>query len=248
EGLTGAGVTVAVIDSGLNGGSVAGPWVNEDLSGHNRVLVRFDAIKDATTTASDAYGHGTHVTSIVASSADPTQAGVAPNGSLVAVTAFDSTGAGTYANVIQALDYVVQNKTKYNIRVVNLSFSAPPRSHYWDDPLAQAVMRTWQAGIVVVVSAGNTGPNPMTVGVPANAPYVITVGAMTDHYTPNDPSDDYLASFSSTGPTAEGFVKPDVVAPGGHMLGVMDMNAGLAKRYYGFLASETAVDMGPQAM
>ena len=76
------------------------------------------------------------------------------------------------------------NKDAYNIRVLNLSFSAPPQSYYWDDPLNQAVMRAWQAGIVVVASAGNTGPDPMTIGVPGNVPYVITVGAMTDNYTP----------------------------------------------------------------
>src|SRR6187455_2193147 len=81
-------------------------------------------------------------------------------------------------------------------------------------------MRAWQSGIVVVVSAGNSGPLPQTVGVPGNVPYVITVGAMTDNYTASG-RDDRLASFSSTGPTFEGFVKPDLVAPGGHVWGFM---------------------------
>ena len=81
-------------------------------------------------------------------------------------------------------------------------------------------MRAWQSGIVVVVSAGNSGPLPQTVGVPGNVPYVITVGAMTDNYT-NNKNDDRLASFSATGPTFEGFVKPDLVAPGGHVWGFM---------------------------
>jgi subtilisin family serine protease len=89
-------------------------------------------------------------------------------------------------------------------------------------------MRAWQAGIVVVASAGNTGPDPMTIGVPGNTPYIITVGAMTDNYTPGDPTDDVLASFSSAGPTAEGFVKPEIVAPGGHLLGMMDKESKLA--------------------
>src|SRR5262249_47215958 len=73
---------------------------------------------------------------------------------------------------------------------------------------------------VVVVSAGNSGPLPQTVGVPGNVPYVITVGAMTDNFS-NNGKDDRLASFSSTGPTFEGFVKPDLVAPGGHLWGFM---------------------------
>jgi hypothetical protein len=108
----------------------------------------------------------------------------------------------------------------YNIRVLNLSLGAPAHSRYWDDPLNKAVMRAWQSGIVVVVSAGNSGPLPQTVGVPGNVPYVITVGAMTDNFT-NNKNDDRLASFSSTGPTFEGFVKPDLVAPGGHVWSFM---------------------------
>ena len=77
-------------------------------------------------------------------------------------------GGGTYADVIRGIDWAVTNKDAYNIRVLNCSFSAPPQSSYWLDPLNQAVMRAWQAGIVVVASAGNTGPDPMTVGVPGN--------------------------------------------------------------------------------
>ena len=65
----------------------------------------------------------------------------------------------------------------------------------------------------------------MTVGVPGNVPYVITVGAMSDHFTPADGSDDFLASWSATGPTVEAFVKPEVLAPGGHILGLMPLKA-----------------------
>jgi hypothetical protein len=89
-------------------------------------------------------------------------------------------------------------------------------------------MAAWKAGIVVVAAAGNSGPTPMTVGVPGNVPYVITAGALTDNYTPYNLTDDRLASFSSTGPTYEGFVKPEVVAPGGHMVASMNSNSYLA--------------------
>ena len=71
----------------------------------------------------------------------------------------------------------------------------------------------------------------MTIGVPGNVPYVITVGAMSDNYTPADRSDDFLTSFSAAGPTVEGFVKPDVVAPGGHIMGIMPANARIALDY-----------------
>jgi len=141
--------------------------------------------------------------------------GIAPKSNLVIVRAFNSDGAGTYANVIAGLNWIVANKAKYNIRVLNLSFGATPQSDYWNDPLDQAVMAAWKAGIVVVAAAGNDGPSPMTIDVPGNVPYIITVGAITDNYTPYVYTDDRLASFSSTGPTYEGFVKPEVVAPGG---------------------------------
>jgi serine protease AprX len=117
---------------------------------------------------------------------------------------------------------------------MNLSLSAPVQSYYWEDPLNQAVMKAWQAGIVVVVAAGNSGPAPMTIGVPGNNPYVITVGALTDAYTPEDLSDDYIPSFSATGPTYEGFVKPDLIAPGGHIVGLMSDKCELARQHPDF--------------
>ena len=142
--------------------------------------------------------------------------------------AFDGNGGGRYVDVIAGMNWIVAHQKQYNIRVVNLSFGAQPQSYYWDDPLNQAVMAAWQAGIVVVAASGNEGPAPMTVDVPGNVPYVVTVGALTDNYTPYDASDDRLASFSSTGPTFEGFVKPEVVAPGGHIVASMSPSSYLA--------------------
>ena len=130
--------------------------------------------------------------------------GIAPQANLVIVRAFDGTGAGRYVDVIAGLNWIVANQKKYNIRVLNLSFGAPPQSYYWDDPLNQAVMAAWRAGIVVVTAAGNEGPDAMTIDVPGNVPYVITVGALTDNYTPYNGNDDRLASFSSTGPDLRG--------------------------------------------
>jgi len=71
----------------------------------------------------------------------------------------------------------------------------------------------------------------MTVGVPGNNPYVITVGAFTDNYTVDDWSDDYIAPFSSAGPTLDGFVKPDVMAPGAHMVSTMLPKSYIAKSH-----------------
>lgn len=241
RGLDGTGVTVAVVDTGIWDET---DWLSKNLYNQDRNILLYDAIDDNVIQGKDKWkddsGHGTHVTSILLSGRRTKDDegnftgsfnGVAPGVDIVAVKAFDKNGVGTYRNVIRGIDFVVRNKDVYNIRVLNLSFSAPARSHYWEDPLNQAVMRAWQAGIVVVVSAGNEGPDPMTIGVPGNVPYVITVGAMTDNYTPSDPSDDFLATFSAAGPTAEGFVKPDLLAPGGHMLGLMEKKSRLAKEH-----------------
>jgi len=157
--------------------------------------------------------------------------GVAPGANIVAVRAFDAEGSGRYIDVIKAIAWVVAHRDEYAIRVLNLSFSGEPSTRYWQDPLNQAVMAAWRAGIVVVAAAGNSGPQPMTIGVPGNVPYVITVGAMTDSYTPFDTTDDALATFSSAGPTAEGFVKPEVVAPGGHIWGLMPPHGWIPARY-----------------
>jgi len=223
-GIKGRDVGVAVIDTGY--------WkldsLDKDSGGNGRVAAQYDAVNNVLQTtwssvSTDTSGHGTHITSLIASSRKDTSGrffGVAPDARIISIKAFGEDGSSSYATVIRGIDWVITNRTQYAIRVLNLSLGGPARSRYWDDPLNKAVMRAWQSGIVVVVSAGNSGPLPQTVGVPGNVPYVITVGAMTDNYTTSK-NDDRLASFSSTGPTYEGFVKPDLVAPGGHIWGFM---------------------------
>jgi subtilisin family serine protease len=223
-GITGKGVTIAVLDSGL--------WQDPLQNYTSRLLATINVVNGGSgPVTGDAYGHGTHVTSIAAGGAmnvSGSYLSIAPQANVVEVQAFDGTGGARYADVISGLNWIVANKKKYNIRVLNLSFGATPESYYWNDPVDQAVMAAWQAGIVVVVAAGNEGPTPMTIEVPGNVPYVITTGALTDNYTPSNPADDRLASFSSAGPTFEGFVKPEVLAPGGHIVASMPSSSYLA--------------------
>lgn len=229
-GITGQGVTVAIVDTGL--------WrhrgINRDINGQRgRILGWVDFVNNYRRPR-DPNGHGTHVAGIIANSqkgADREWNGMAPGVNLVGVRVLDETGYGTYETVIQGIQWVIEHKDEYNIRIMNLSMSGPVAAPYWADPLSQAVTTAWANGIVVVVAAGNGGPGPMSVGVPAYNPYAITVGAFTDNYTPNDWSDDYLAPFSGAGPTTDGFVKPDVVAPGAHMVSVMSPNAYLARTH-----------------
>ncbi len=219
-----APVTIAMLDTGL--------WQDIAQNYGGRVLASIDVVNGGRgAVRDDPYGHGTHITAVAAGGAlnlAGRYQGIAPQSNLVIVRAFDQRGAARYTDVIAGLNWVVANKARYNIRVLNLSFGASPQSFYWDDPLNQAVMAAWRAGIVVVTAAGNEGPLPMTVDVPGNVPYVITVGALTDNYTPYDGRDDRLASFSGVGPTYEGFVKPEVVAPGGHIAASMSSSSYLA--------------------
>ena len=157
--------------------------------------------------------------------------GIAPGVNFVSVRVLDDTGTGTYADVLRGLNWVVQNKARYNIRVLNMSMYATPVAPYWADPYNLAVMAAWKAGIVVVASAGNDGPKPLSIGVPGNTPYIITVGAFTDNYTPDNLGDDYIPPFSAAGPTLDAFVKPDVIAPGAHVSSLMRNNSYLAQQY-----------------
>lgn len=229
EGVTGDGVTVAILDTGV--GLHPGIFVDADGSLRDRVLAWKDFV-DGVRLPFDLNGHGTHVAGVIANSQtgkDGEWNGMAPNVSLVVGRVLDRFGQGTYEDVIKGIDWVVKNANRYNIRVLNLSLVSTASSPYWADPLNQAVTQAWAKGIVVVVAAGNGGPEPMTVGVPGNNPYVITAGAFTDAYTPSDWSDDYLVPFSSAGPTLDGFVKPDVLSPGAHIVSTMLPNAYLAR-------------------
>jgi serine protease AprX len=240
QGIKGASVGIAIIDTGLWGSN----FLNKDSTNAPRINAYYDAISDYeldpyyTGQFEDPHGHGTHIASIIGNSAPVrnsdgspgggSYSGIAPDSELTVIRAFDSEGKGTYADVVRAISFAVENKDRLNIDVINMSFGGQPRSHYWDDPISQAVMTAWDAGIVVIASAGNLGPDPMSVTVPGNNPYVVTVGAMTDSYTPDDPSDDKLASFSGVGPTLEGHVKPEVISPGGHIRGLMQRDTTLA--------------------
>ncbi|RHW75455.1 S8 family peptidase [Colwellia sp. RSH04] len=227
----GDAVTIGFLDTGLD--QLSG--LSTDLYGKDKAWGTYDAINNTLHNYDDeANGHGTHVASIAGNSDFDINGklyGVAPNASIVGIKAFDYEGKATYADVIRGIEWAIQVKDQINLRILNMSFSGPVRSLYWQDPLNQAVMKAWQSGIVVIASSGNKGPEPMTVGVPGNVPYIITVGAMTDFYTESNTQDDKLASFSSAGPTPSGFVKPDILAPGGHISGLMSFDSEIVTQH-----------------
>jgi len=203
EGVSGDDVTVAVIDSGINPGS--------DFGGRLVGSRNFSEEKSA----KDHYGHGTWVAGIIAGE-DPKgrYVGIAPGADLLSVKVAGSDGSARVGDVIEALQWAVENKDRYDVRVINISLNSAIADSYRRDPLSAAVEQAWFQGIVVVVSAGNLGAGSFAVDhAPSNDPYVITAGAFDDRGTA-DRADDVLADWSSRGVTADVYAKPEVVAPG----------------------------------
>ncbi len=211
-GLTGAGVTVAVVDSGI-------AKVHDDLP-PSTVKVFRDFVNNKPTRYDD-FGHGTHVAGIVAGNGTDSkglQAGLAPGAQLVVLKVLDANGTGTVANVLSALDWLAVYGPLLNVRVVNLSFGAKPEELPELDPLALATRTLVDRGMVVVAAAGNDGESngkKVWGGIPspADAPWVLTVGASSTLGTVTR-KDDQMASFSSRGPAVGRIAKPDIVASG----------------------------------
>ena len=214
-GVTGRGIGVAILDSGV--------YAHPDLAGRIVAAIDFTAAAPFVSPVplGDMGGHGTHVAGLVAgdgTSSGGAFTGVAPGANIIDVRVIDSHGGSRVSTVLAGLQWVLANKTTYNIRVINMSLGATEQTSYLVSPLSAAVEVLAFAGINVVVSSGNTGPGARTINVPGDDPFVITVGAVDDNGT-SDLGDDATASWSSNGPTTfDGLAKPDLVAPGRHMV------------------------------
>lgn len=219
-GYDGTGVTVAVLDTGIaDVADVAGRVlpVYDDVTMTYAPCVNLSGESDCR----DSYGHGTFMAGLIAgsgASSGGTWKGAAPNANLVSVKLAGRDGSFDVSTALAAIQWTVSFKDRYNIRVANLSFGTDGTQSYRTDPLNYAVERAWDAGIVVVVSASNRGPAAGTISKPGDDPLVITVGATDDRGT-NGLNDDELPDFSGRGPTtADGLAKPDIAAPGAHVI------------------------------
>jgi serine protease AprX len=215
QGITGKGVDVALIDTGvapLEGApvTISGADLSSDAANTN---IRFN----------DGYGHGTHMAGIIAgrdsSVTNPRQAkgrfvGIAPDARIVNVKVGAMDGSVHTSQVVAALDWVVQNRQQngLNIKVVNLSYGSPATTDWQRDPLAWAAEVAWRRGVMVVAAAGNDGPG-RELGSPAYSPVVLAVGA-TEVETERNGRNDYVVSaFTSTGTRR----RPDMYVPGAHV-------------------------------
>jgi serine protease AprX len=206
SGDTGQGVTVAVLDTGIDDlPDFAGRLIGGvDLSGGNNPF-------------QDSYGHGTFVAGLIAgngASSGGQYEGEAPGADLVSVKVAGASGETDLATVILGVQWAVDNALAYNIRILNMSLGFQPFESTVVNPLDQAVEAAWNSGIAVVTSAGNAGPSNGTILSPGDDPLVITVGALDDMAQPVV-ADDEMTNFSSVGPTSpDGWVKPDLVTSG----------------------------------
>jgi serine protease AprX len=204
QGLTGAGTTVAVIDTGIADVPALAGRVRTvvDAAGASQPCVNLSTEAGC----QDSFGHGTFVAGMVNS--------VAPQADLVSVKLSGRDGSSNVSTVLTALQWVIVNRELHGIDVLNLSMRSDSSLSYRLDPLNLAIEQVWANGITVVVAAGNQGSTPGTIAKPGDDPWVITVGATDDHGTAST-ADDTVAEFSSRGPTlVDGITKPDVAAPG----------------------------------
>ncbi len=217
-GITGRGVTAAVLDTGI--------------CGHPDFGDRIVCFRDFTGRSSRIYddaSHGTHVSGILGGNGSASRGryrGIAPECRLIHLKVLDRFGQGRMKDLQEGIEWVIQNRKKYQIRIMNISAGAT-REDSEARLLLDAVERAWDAGIVVVVAAGNMGPEPMTVTIPGNSRKVITVGA-SDEFRVRPPYGN--ASYSGRGPTRECICKPEFAAPG---TGIVSCSANWQSgRYY----------------
>ena len=223
--LTGAGVGVALLDTGVApvAGLPAGQIVNgPDLSFESQAPgLRY----------LDTYGHGTHMAGIIVGNDTATGTkGLAPGVKLTSVKLGTANGAVDVSQVIAAIDWVTQNRTNdpaNPIRVINLSYGSGGDPAAWTDPLQFAVEQAWKAGIVVVAAAGNDGSAAPTLSDPATDPFVIAVGAAADKGTTSTADDD-VAAFTNGG-AQDRLV--DLVAPGESIMSLRDPGSSIDNAY-----------------
>jgi serine protease AprX len=221
-GATGTGVTVALVDTGV----APLPQLRSRLVPVTDDLGRTASCVNLTSepTCDDGFGHGTFLASLIAGDGTGPTAGTALRGMstarVLSVKIGGASGTADTTTLLAGLQWVVAHKDRYGIGVLNLSLGTPAGDSWHLDPLNVAVEHAVDAGIAVVVAAGNTGPDPQTVTKPGDDPLVLTVGASDDRGTPGR-SDDLVPRFSAQGPTkADLLAKPDVVAPGARLVGL----------------------------
>lgn len=214
--ITGKGIGIAVLDTGI--------YPHPDFG--SRILCFRDFVYHRQGLYDDC-GHGTHIAGVAAGDGGLSQGsyrGIAPEASVIACKVLDYSGNGSVDTVIKGLEWVVENKARYGIRVVNISVGTVAKGVADEEcELVRAVNAVWDAGLVVCVAAGNNGPEPYSVTMPGISRKVITVGSSDDDELV-EVSGRTISDYSGRGPSYSCIIKPDLVAPGSNI------NSCLARR------------------
>ena len=220
-GYTGEGVTVAVIDTGIDSLHVGLDDLDDDNSTIDpKVIAFYDPVNNPDKTngteiqAYDDQGHGTHCAGTVAGTGAPTyeHPGMAPQANLVGVKVLDAGGSGSFSVVMAGMQWTVENRYKFNIRAASMSLGGPGPIEWTsdeEDSVNRYANEMVRAGISMLIAAGNSAA-PGTIGTPGGAEDVITVGALNKNTA--------IAEYSSEGPTEEGRVKPNVAFVGSDVM------------------------------
>lgn len=223
NGFRGDGIGIAVLDTGI--------YPHPDLTSPRNRITGFKDFVNGRAQPYDDNGHGTHCAGDAAGNGDKSggqYSGPAPEANLIGIKVLNKMGSGAMSDLLAGIQWCIDNKDAYGIRVLSMSLGGKASASYKDDLLCQAVEKAWQAGIVVCAAAGNEGPDTGTVSSPGIDPVIITVGALDDKNTVTT-GDDSIASFSSRGPTIDGLTKPDLVTPGVNIISLRSPNSYIDK-------------------
>jgi len=214
RGYTGKGVGVAIVDTGI-------ALHRDFIEGGNRVIGFVDFVNHRNEPYDD-NGHGSHVAGIIGGNGFSSKGrykGVAPECNLIGVKVLDHRGDGNISDVLAGLQWIMDNRKKYNIRIVNISVGTSAKDNLDENSLlVQGVDAVWDNGIVVVVAAGNNGPGPMSISTPGISRKVITVGSSDDNVAVEIFGNSKSKDYSGRGPTPFCIKKPDIVAPGSNII------------------------------
>lgn len=207
SGIFGQGIGIAIVDTGLT--------PHPDY--RSRIIGWYDALYDRQNPYDD-NGHGSHVAGIAAGNGSLSQGvyqGIAPQAKLIGVKVLDYKGNGTINDIMNGLQWILRHQERMRIRIVNISIGTNDQKAYQEDSaFVRKVNQLWDAGIVVIAAAGNKGPGPHTISAPGNSRKIITVGSYDQQPQKQVP----VTSHSGVGPTYSCIKKPDVVAPGSHIV------------------------------
>ncbi|MBK6724932.1 MAG: S8 family serine peptidase [Acidobacteria bacterium] len=235
--LDGDGIGIAVVDSGIYT-SHKGFKENGNSDDNSRIVANVNFTNSNLSDTADLYGHGSHVAGLAAGNSNANSGnyrGVAKKANVISVKVLNNEGVGNTSWLLNGLQWIINNRAAYNIRVVNLSLGTTAVDTYTNDPICVKVKQLAEAGVVVIAAAGNLGKNSLgqkmygQIHSPGNSPYAITVGASNSLGTAAR-NDDGMASYSSQGPTRsyyrtstgtavyDNLIKPDIVAPGNRLV------------------------------